>query len=125
MGRIHAAWLVVDKAIMRTQNESSKFTSFYSFPLVESVELLVCRMTRCSRGRISLRRVHWQVLAHPRWPADATKRFGAPPTTVRDALLSGAALDHVRECAASLPAGVPRTIELDEGIMGYAQLCAI
>ena len=60
----------------------------------------------------------WQVLAHPRWPADATKRFAAPPDTVRSALLSGAGLEHVRTCAASLPTGLPRSIELDAGILG-------
>jgi hypothetical protein len=77
------------------QSESAKFTAFYAFPLVETVELLV--------------------LAHPRWPPDATSRFGAPPDTIRSALLTGPSLEHLRTCVVSLPAGVPRSIELDGG----------
>lgn len=59
-----------------------------------------------------------QVLAHPRWPAHAAKRFAAPPDTIRAALLTGPALGHLRSCAGSLPAGLPGSVELDLGLLG-------
>ena len=65
-----------------------------------------------------IHRIALQVLAHPRWPADATKRFAAPPETVRSALLQEVPLGYLRACAGSLPAGIPRSVELDAGLLG-------